>query len=818
MLSWNALFEPRHLLPFLRRLIRWRKWVLAGALALTVAALYPASHLPLESNLISLLPKSAPSVQALERVVAKAGGTGELLVLIESPAPEAARRYADALLPRIRQLPWVADARHGPDAEFLAKNRLLYLDLADLETIDRRVQSYLDRETLKHNPLYVDLEDEDPGADRSGGEPGGGPAAGLDLRDIEDKYRARRAKVRPYYESADGKSLLIVVLPKGSAGDLEHARRISAELEAAVAAENPARFGADLRVSIGGTVRSRIAELDGIRRDVTASAIVVAIGVALLLGLFFRSFLAIPLLFIPLAMSLAWTFALAHFVVGSLNLVTVFLVNVLMGLSADLGIHMLKRFQAERQETKPLDEILGATVAFAGRPALMAALSTGAAFAALMLVEFRGFSDFGFIAASGLVFSSVAYLIVFPILLSWVHERGWLVRRRKPVGPRRPGRPLRAPLAVAVAIAGGAATLAAFGLAPGAGVEHDIRNIRSRLPEVRAFNHKVSAIFPEARDPAVILVDDPSQVSAVVAAVEARRRAGGDASLIAEVRSVWSLLPRDVDQKLAIARGLRQRVADLRGKLDGDELARLDEVLPSLDPQPLRTPADLPASLRRPFEGMDGTPGQMVLVYQRGTLLDLRRAVAFSDALTGLEVDGRSYAAASEPLVYADLSRVLARDAPRAVALALVCLLAMLAFDLRSAADVGRVLLPLAVGAVWTLALMAVFDVKLNLLNACVLPSGLGLCIDGGVHVVHRVREVGIQRMSQVIRETGSAVGVCIGTSLIGFSGMLATAHPGLRSVSHLAMIALVTTFIAGVFVLPALMTVRFRRRARRKT
>src|SRR4029453_4195804 len=99
-------------------------------------------------------------------------------------------------------------------------------------------------------------------------------------------------------------------------------------------------------------------------------------------------------------------------------------------------------------------------------------------------------------------------------------------------------------------------------------------------------------------------------------------------------------------------------------------------------------------------------------------------------------------------------------------------------FDLRSAADVGRVLLPLGVGAIWTLGLMALFEVKLNLLNACVVPSGLGLCIDGGMHVVHRVREIGTAQLTLVIAETGGAVGVCIATSLFGFAGMLATDNP----------------------------------------
>ena len=69
--------------------------------------------------------------------------------------------------------------------EFLGRNRLLYMDLADLRELQRRVEDKVELEKLRRSPLYVGLEEEeDP----------------LDLHDLEARYADRRTGLdRDYY-------------------------------------------------------------------------------------------------------------------------------------------------------------------------------------------------------------------------------------------------------------------------------------------------------------------------------------------------------------------------------------------------------------------------------------------------------------------------------------------------------------------------------------------------------------------------------------------------------------------------------------------
>ena len=90
-------------------------------------------------------------------------------------------------------------------------------------------------------------------------------------------------------------------------------------------------------------------------------------------------------------------------------------------------------------------------------------------------------------------------------------------------------------------------------------------------------------------------------------------------------------------------------------------------------------------------------------------------------------------------------------------------------------------------------------------MNAIVLPSMLGLSVDGGVHLYHRIQERGISELGAIMRGTGSAVAICTLTSLLGFAGMLLADHPGLRSIGLLALIGLLGGLFGALVILPAL-------------
>lgn len=773
---------------------RWAGWtvrarvaILTGALLVTLLAAFAASRVRVDSNLIALLPKHTGSVRALHELVDETGGAGDLMVMLESPDPDAALAAAKRLLPKVQALPWVEDARYGFEPDFFEKNGLLFVDPHDLQAAARRIEQHLDHAIARHNPLYVDLEEED------------GP--GESLGEIEKELESALPR-KPYFTSRDGRIVLMVIRPSGIASDIPFVRRAHAELVDLVRRQDTSDLPTPVEVSVGGTFRNRLDEYDTLMRDVRSSALWVAVGITVFLALFFRSLLAVALVAAPLAMGLCWTFAIVYLSYGTLNTVTVFLVVILMGLGIDFGIHVLSRFLRERDGGRDLIDALSVTLSTAGRASLVAAGTTAASFFALVLTDFRGFSQFGVIAGTGLVATSLAYLVVLPALLSWVHDRG-LIKRR--VTFARPGRPLPRARTVLALSAGLTVVLGLY--APSARFEYDLRNIRARASDTREFNRKMRTVFERARDPAAILVDDAAEARALRAELQERRKRAGARSLIGDVRSVNQLLPDHLDEKLSTIARVRRRVERLRDHgwgSDSDELRRLEAML---DPEVIERIDQLPEALTRPFLGRSGNR-QIVYVYQRDSLMDLENALSFSRELDDLRIDGKEVHAASEPLIFADILRVVSRDAPRALLLTGGVLLALLALDLGSLLGVVLVLLPVAVGAIWMAGMMGLLHVKLNVLNVCVLAAALGLGVDGGVHIYRSTRELGAGRMTEILGSTGGAVAASTITSMIGFGGMLSADHPGLRSIGVLALLALTASAAASVVVLPAVLAV----------
>src|SRR5215467_6177509 len=90
---------------YIKSLYRWR-WPLALAfVALFGFCVHVASHLKLKSDFKELLPENFQSLKDLDRILARVGGEGSLVVAIESDDPEASIRFANDLVGKLREYP-----------------------------------------------------------------------------------------------------------------------------------------------------------------------------------------------------------------------------------------------------------------------------------------------------------------------------------------------------------------------------------------------------------------------------------------------------------------------------------------------------------------------------------------------------------------------------------------------------------------------------------------------------------------------------------------------------------------------------------------
>jgi hopanoid biosynthesis associated RND transporter like protein HpnN len=137
-------------------------------------------------------------------------------------------------------------------------------------------------------------------------------------------------------------------------------------------------------------------------------------------------------------------------------------------------------------------------------------------------------------------------------------------------------------------------------------------------------------------------------------------------------------------------------------------------------------------------------------------------------------------------------------------ALIAICLLVL--WDFRSVRLAALALVPLGVGALWTVGVMWIFGLDFNLANLIILPLIVGIGISNGIHIIHRHLEDGSGEMSVIARSTGKGVVLSSLTTMVGFGALMVAQHQGIFSLGLLLTIGIGCNLLASLTVLPAIL------------
>jgi hypothetical protein len=158
-------------------------------------------------------------------------------------------------------------------------------------------------------------------------------------------------------------------------------------------------------------------------------------------------------------------------------------------------------------------------------------------------------------------------------------------------------------------------------------------------------------------------------------------------------------------------------------------------------------------------------------------------------------------------VVSAELRRIVWGDAARAAAIGIVVVFALMWADLGGPLRALLALLPLSLGLLWMLGLMALVGVRINFMNIFVLTMVIGIGVDYGVHLLHRFYESGGH--VEAVAGTARAVAVAAVTTVVGFGSLVLSHFPGLRSMGIAAILGALCTAIASITVLPVALSRR---------
>ncbi len=792
--------------------------ILIVAALLGTEATWLASRLALRTAIVELLPSDDPGVVALNHTAKRMGGDIALLLLgIHSPDRAANLRYADAVTQRMAALPKnVSDIAtyHVREVKALIeKNKWLYLSESDLQTVRDRLMREISR---RKNPLLVDLGDDDE------------PAADLQKRigNSGDQLGARFTD--GVFSTPDGRFVWVVALaPGGIFGENAGEALLHAE-QKIVGDLDPKTFHPEMVVHYAGSVPISIATRQAIERDILWVTITCVVLVCLSIGLYFRRVRAVPLIGLPAALGTVMAFAVAELTFGYLNSSTAFLASIILGNGINYGIILMSRYQEQRARGDELQDALALALGTVLRGTVVAAICASSAYATLMLTSFRGFLQFGVMAAAGVLFCWSATFTVLPALLVVFDSRSKVgASRPAPLSLAFLGRALEhrrttsglvvGSFILCVASVGG---LAYFMDAP---FEYDFRKLSTRFdttPMAEKFGEHQDKLFGRWPNPDIVLADDGSEVESIRAAIRAQDLALPGEDIIGSIVTIWDVLPGTPavqQRKLAL-------LAELHKLAHDPSIEALDEkdrkrVLALDPPTGLRVllPMDLPPIARRPFTEIDGHMDRVLLVYptEEGISVwngeDLLRLASVTQHIR-LEKEHKTIETSGNAVVFGAMLRSILHDGPLATLASLGIVVVLCLLIMRPMAAATRTIGALVVGVLWMIGAAGAAEVKITFLNFIALPITFGIAVEYALNVMARFQESG--NMVKAVMSTGGAVALCSWTTIIGYGSLLAARNHTLQGFGAMAILGEISCLLAALVALPSFVQWRRRRSA----
>jgi len=882
----------------LRRVVRLscRRPLVTTLLSLILAVAgvtYTLHALSFKTSGRDLLPKDAGYVVRYNQYAREFGELEDIVIVIEARAFEVARDYAARLVRELRASPLkFPRVAYRVDPKHFEGRQLLYLSEEQLKEIRDRIFDHQEfMESFAGDPSLARLIEGANAAMTSAFvsnlfDLGIGQDSGEDTRFLQlvlDQIAGRLEHPTPYrspwgtlfslserpadagYFLSGDKSLLFVLVetPESQKGSFMRNRRAIEIVRGVIADLKPAFPTVQAGVTGGPTLSND--EMTAAFHD-SSVATVLAFGLTLLVMLLAFWRVGKPLLMLAvLAVTLAWSMGIITLTVGHLTIFSVMFISIVIGIGIDYGIYFLFRYEEEIFLGRNLKEALEQTAARAGPGMLIGALTAGGTFYVLMLTDFRGIQELGFIAGTAILMAWLGMMTLFPALVVIVDRRH--TERPRNQAPRAQAlermhvpvldRLTRYPKAV-LTIAG-VATAASLWALPQVGFDYNLLNLQPKGTESVIWEKRILANTGRSGF---------NGLASATSLEELRRKQEAFENLptVSEVDSVLRVIPDNQKEKIAIVRTFAPVVAPVRvGRPSPVDLDRLTRALGDLkrrldifaaeaedklpeDLKQLRTrtmalttalqstsrevsePAltylqsqlygdfitnffDLQRNLNPREIGLADVPDELrrKFIGKRGDFLlqihpkvdiwEREGARQFVRELRSVDPD-----VTGSPIITYEAIGYMERAYFQGTAYAIILVGLLAALMIRRGKETLLALLPLVLALLWTIGLMRVFHLQFTLANVWGLPLIVGASAEFGLNVIVRYFEGRDYGGPLIARSTIMAVALNGVTTIVGFGTLMIARHQGIFGLGLLLTIGASCALLASLVVLPVIL------------
>ncbi|GFO73905.1 uncharacterized protein BPLS_P0245 [Bathymodiolus platifrons methanotrophic gill symbiont] len=607
-------------------------------------------------------------------------------------------------------------------------------------------------------------------------------------------------------------------------------------------------------IRITGKIALEEDEMRVLAEDTVYSGLFALALILVVLYLGLRSVKLVLCTLIALIMGLILTAGFATIAVGHLNVLSVAFAILYIGLGVDFSIHICLAFRECWEHHMTSEEAIKKSVKILGSSLFLCALTTSIGFFAFIPTDYEGVSELGLISGGGMFVGLIVSLTLLPALLKVFSIKqlshtqvtklpDWLC-----TFPIKYARGIRY-TSILLAI------VAAFSL--------NYIYLDSNPVNLRDQSSESVVVFKELlkskdRSPFVLIGLSDSLENAETLATRVKQLPAVNKTI-----TLSSFVAKDQEDKLEIIEYLgfilgtdlgsfdrpleqadsRQGLIDLRTKIalalanpagntspelldklnqdissfigfadaseqPGSIYQQLDTSILGLFPhtmQQLNTSMqayffglkDISAYIRQNWVSTSG-------IYK--VIIDPRNDLNIAANLAEFATEVQSIDDSVTGLPVSDLAagKVMTKAFIQAFSTAFIVIFLVLLIILRSFRNTLLVIWPLLLAGLLTVATNVLFNNPFNFANIIALPLLMGMGVDSGIHVMHRLY-AGVKEGEHLL-QTSTARGVFFSslTTLLSFTSLAFTNHQGIASMGLLLAIGISFTLICTLIVLPA--------------
>ncbi|MEC9019582.1 MAG: MMPL family transporter, partial [Nitrospinota bacterium] len=530
------------------------------------------------------------------------------------------------------------------------------------------------------------------------------------------------------------------------------------------------------------------------QKDVELASKIALSGVSVLFIIFFRGVIKPLLAVFSLIVALAWSLGFTSLTVGHLNILSVVFTTILIGLGIDFGIHILERYKEERQSGKDILSSLQQTLQGTGQGNFSGAITTAMAFGAMGLTDFIGIVELGWIAGWGILFCMVAMILLLPALV--MLDEKW----RKPNLPKSKGDPVTSKISkldkifnhykLIILVCSVLVLLASLSLRKNF-FDYNLLNLQAKGTEAVRYEMRVLENAGRSAWSAAFLADSLEEVQQKEAKLK-------NLPTVENVESIAAMVPDNQVSKAEFVKknltpmlseifveeenepfslkNLKKTLKRIRFKLQGregkedkvaqaarevDKFLKQNEALEAelieaslegfshelfvdyrklmrnfkinAEPRFIEI-AGIPKNLRDRYISKQGK--FLITVFPNVDIWNLEKRQQYLKDLRSVDPNVTGSA-----VHMFNSTRLMTEGYINGGIYAMAAIVIYVFIIFRNLRTVLFILVPVVAGSIWTLGIMDLTGLKLNMANLVILPLILGIGVVNGIHITHRYRE-----------------------------------------------------------------------------